>query len=212
MQQICIKCSGTGTKSDGTVCDCKAGENRVNKMRSKFYPNIPQQYQNVDFDKVFLPDSISKDYGAYMESLLKDIALNSNLFQKNILICNKPNTGKTIWAYSLISRLWDNGIDTPPVMDLLETRDILWGRSQEEGSIDKILRSRCLVVKIPADLQYWMIDNIVNLIDRRVANNGFTIFIFNGSWQNILDVDKKGLLSNIKGSGQWHTIKVEDFT
>ena len=115
-----------------------------------------------------------------------------------MLICSRPNSGKTVWAYNLYSILSSKGYEIPTLRDIVEVRDILNSYSNKE-EVNLISTARCAVIKIPRDLQPWMFDTISYLIERRVRNDGFTIFLFGGTEEDL------------KYIGAYNTIKIESF-
>ena len=102
MASGCLICGGTLVTVDGKPCPecCKNGA-----MVPPVVKGIPAQYQGVKFDKSFLPAEMQGKYGEYMEELLLTIINDIAFYQKNIIICSRPNSGKTIWAYNLIAEL-----------------------------------------------------------------------------------------------------------
>lgn len=207
----CLKCGGDGTMVNGQPCpDCK--DTLLMRARSrKNVANVPTQYQGVSFDKSFLPYDEQKKYGAFMEDLLKTIYADCGLFQKNYLICSRPNSGKTVWGYTLITMMADKGFQIPSIMDLVTIRDILNYSNRDSATAESIQTARGLVVRVPADAQFWMLDIILYILERRVARNGFTIFLYNGKYEQLKQCDKNGKLPYIIGNGAWHTVKLEDF-
>lgn len=207
----CLKCGGDGTMANGLPCpDCK-DEIIKKAMTRRNIANVPTQYQGVSFDKSFLPFDEQAKYGAFMEDLLKTIYADCGLYQKNYLICSRPNSGKTVWGYTLITLLADKGFYLPPIMDLVAVRDILNYSNRDAELTKEVQVSRGLVVRVPADAQFWMLDIILYILERRVARNGFTIFLYNGKYEQLKQCDKYGKLPYIIGSGAWHTVKLEDF-
>ncbi len=83
---ICLKCGGTGVLINGEKCDCGCMDDFVLPTAM----HIPSQYQNVRFEKSFLPKWLQNDYGEYMDKLLIDCTIHLHTFQKNILICAPP--------------------------------------------------------------------------------------------------------------------------
>lgn len=207
----CLKCGGDGQMANGKPCpDCFE---KIKKRASarKNVATVPTQYQGVSFDKSFLPYDEQKKYGAFMEDLLKTIYADCGLYQKNYLICSRPNSGKTVWGYSLITLLADKGYYIPPIMDLVTIRDILNYSNKDSATAEDIQSARGLIVRVPADAQFWMLDIILYILERRVARNGFTIFLYNGKYEQLKQCDKNGKLPYIIGNGAWHTVKLEDF-
>ena len=201
----CIYCGDTLKTSLGEPCPVCSG--KILKKSASVY-NIPIQYQGVSFDKSFLPEKMQKVYGTYMEELLIEIVNNISFYAKNSLICSRPNTGKTIWAYTLYANLYDKGVRIPPLRDIMEVRNLLNG-SSEEGEM--FSSSKCAIIKIPVDIQFWMIDIMSSVIERRVRNNGFTIFLFGGTEEDITSADKNKRYRYLKGNGSYNSLDVKMF-
>ena len=211
MSSNCLKCGGTGKLVNGDPCPDCAEQLCKEAQRMVVQASIPSQYQIVNFKKEMLSLDVQKGYGEFMENLMKSILINFAFYEKNILICSRPNTGKTIWAYTLIKSLAAKGYQVPDIQDIVQLRETLNYSKSTFEQVESINKARCLIVRIPADVQFWMIDIILYIIERRVPNNGFTIFLFNGSYSQLEQADRYGKLEHIKKDGAWHTIKVEDF-
>ena len=207
----CLKCGDTGTLVDGSPCPICKDKIISKAMRGRNIAAVPTQYQGVSFDKSFLPFDEQKKYGAFMEDLLHTIYADCGLYQKNYLICSRPNSGKTVWGYTLITMLADKGFYLPPIMDLVAIRDVLNYSTRDAEMSEAVQSSRGLIVRVPADAQFWMLDIILYILERRVARNGFTIFLYNGKYEQLKQCDKNDKLPYIIGSGAWHTVKLEDF-
>lgn len=207
MNASCIKCGGTGRLISGELCpDC--GGNLI--KNTPIVCTVPVQYQGVAFDKTFLPEKEQEVYGSFMEELMTTIINDYAFYQKNLLICSRPNSGKTVWAYNLYSILSSKGYEIPTLRDIVEVRDILNSYSNKD-EVNLISTARCAVIKIPRDLQPWMFDTISYLIERRVRNDGFTIFLFGGTEEDLKYIDKFNRLKDLKGTGAYNTIKIESF-
>ena len=206
-KSTCLMCGGTGRLVSGDICpECSKSVNNTVPIAY----GIPLQYQGVAFDKSFLPDKLQKPYGEFMENLLLEIISNSNIYQKNLLICNRPTSGKTVWAYNLYSHLISKGLSVAPIKDILEVRTILTSYGHAEEA-ELFSTARCAIVKIPRDIQPWTFDTMSTLIERRVRNNGFTIFIYGGQESDLKNQDKFNRLSEMKGSGAFNTVKLYSF-
>ncbi len=212
MDTSCLECHGSGIRADGSPCPVCSKLVQSEAVRSFHNATIPMQYQGVAFDRMFLPVSLQKPYGVYMEDLLSTIVNDYDIYQKNLLICSRPNSGKTVWAYNLIMLLSDKGYNIPTVLDLLTVREHLNYRTDDRDLQRAVEYSRCLVVRIPADVQFWMFSIIHTILERRVAHNGFTVFLYSGNYTNLEYADRDGILKSLLGSGAFHTIKLEDFT
>lgn len=207
MNMHCLMCAGSGKIIGGKPCpECSGKE----KKSVPLAHGIPLQYQGITFDKEFLPEKLKKPYGEFMENLLTEITENVNIYQKNLLICSKPNSGKTIWAYNIYAYAINKGITMAPVKDILEIRNILNSYSYNP-ELEMIAEARGMIVKIPKDIQPWIFDSISTLIERRVRNNGFTIFLYGGQEEDLKQSDRNGRLSEIKGNGSFNTLRVYNF-
>lgn len=203
----CLKCGGTGVLVNGDPCPDCIGEN------AKLVPivqDIPVQYQGVRFDKSFLPEKEQEKYGSFMEELLTTIINDYAFYQKNMIICSRPNSGKTVWAYNLISILTSKGYEVPSLRDVTEVRNIFNSyNDKEEAAL--FSTARCAIIKIPRDIQSWMFDTISYIIERRVRSDGFTIFLFGGTEEELKHADRNERMRYLKGTGSYNTIKVESF-
>jgi len=211
-EEVCLECGGTGTKLDGTPCLKCAEKNLKIMSKSVSSALIPFQYQGLSFDKSFLPTSLQKGYGDFMEDLLQTISIDYAVYQLNLLICSRPNSGKTVWSYNLINLLSDRGYKIPTVQDLIALRDILNHKGISDELYSQVVESRGLIVRIPADMQFWMFDIIQTVIEKRIAKNGFTIFLYSDSYKRLQEADKYNKLQYLLGAGSYHTIRLEDFS
>lgn len=203
----CLKCSGSGTMGNQQPCpDCMPGIVR----NIPIVQGIPVQYQSAKFDKKFLPEKEQAKYGEFMENLLYTIINDSNYYQKNLLICSRPNSGKTVWAYTLIAQLTAKGYEIPNLKDIVEVRQIM---SSYDNKDENILWStaRCAIIKIPRDIQPWLLDSIPTIIERRVRSNGFTIFLYGGTREDLMQADRYEKLKFVVGNGSYNTLKIESF-
>lgn len=203
----CLICGGTLKTALGEPCPecCK----ELPKM-SPVVAGIPAQYQGVRFDKSFLPHELQKNYGEFMEELLATVIHDIAFYQKNMLICCRPNSGKTVWAYSLYAELIAKGYKTPPLMDIVEARDLMNSYSDKDGNT-LLSKARCVIIKLPRDMQFWMFNSISYIIERRVRGGGFTIFLYGGTIEELTQLDKDNCLSWLRGSGAYNSVKVESF-
>lgn len=203
----CLKCAGDGKMIDGTLCPECSG---ALLKKIPIVQGVPVQYQGVSFDKKFLPEKEQKYYGAFMEELLLTIVNDYAFYQKNLIICSRPNSGKTIWAYSLMAALSSKGYHIPNLKDITEVRNILNSYEDKEEAVIWST-ARCAIIKLPRDLQPWMFDTMSSIIERRVRSDGFTIFLFGGTKEDLQYIDKYNRLPNLLGTGAYNTIKLESF-
>lgn len=207
MSQGCLICGGTLRDANGQLCPkCTEASKRITPVVA----GIPAQYQGVAFDKSFLPMDMQGKYGEFMEDLMVTILNDIAFYQKNLIICSRPNSGKTVWTYNLYSELTAKGYHIPTLRDITEVREILNSFDKKEEAA-LYSEARCAIIKLPRDLQPWMFDTISYVLERRVRNNGFTIFLFGGSLDELKQLDKFGRLGYLRGTGAYNTVHIESF-
>lgn len=208
MSSVCIKCGGTGILANGEPCDCGCKED----ITLPTCLNVPVQYQGIRFDKSFLPKYLQDDYGNYMEGLIKDCTANVSMFNKNILICAPPNSGKTVFAYTIYGLLFAKGATIPSLMDIMEVREVMMNYyNADYEKIELLSTSKVAVIKIPQDLPIKFAETISTIIERRVRNNCSTIFLYSGSKEDLLAQDKFGKFKAIIGDGSYNSIEVKSW-
>ena len=204
---VCLKCGGTGVDVDGNRCDCKSGVKLVFPALSQ----IPVQYQEIEFDKMFLNSKLPAKYGDDMERLYKLILNESGCINKNIVICAPPNSGKTVFAYSVYGYLYGRGARVPEVKDLIEVRRIILGKTGDAEA--ELLWSSAPIafIKIPMDVPARFGETISTIVDRRVRYNGATIFLFNGSIRDLEALDTFGKFKALEGNGTFMSVEIKNY-
>lgn len=204
----CSKCGGTGTRIDGSICDCVRSKDTV--YADLVGIEIPEQYQGIRFSGELVPADVDISYSHVLEDLHTSIT-TMQLESKNICICSPPMHSKTVWAYSCIQNLFRQRLPVLPLYDVLEMRRMMYdydmGRSQEADQYDV----KYLFVKIPAEITYQVRTTIATLIDRRVRRGKGTIYIYNGTWNNLTSGDG-GMLSNLLGDGSYSSMRVYTYS
>lgn len=203
----CLKCADTGYDVFGQKCE-SCDYWHVHKI--PILLNIPSQYQGVQFDRSFLPKYLQDGYGSYVESLIPTVVGNINAI-RNILICAPPNSGKTIMCYDIMARLFEKGVEIPLLYDLLEVRELFNSFSSDKNLLEQICNSRLVFIKIPYDVPARFGETISTIIDRRVRHNGGTIFIYNGSVEDLKNLDKYDRFTALIGDGSFNTIEVKSW-
>lgn len=207
----CTECGNKGIDFDGNPCSCKF-------RAETFYDSvscldIPEQYRGIIFTRALVPKDIHDGYGIALEKIYNDVV--RGLFSKtNYLICSPINHSKSILAYSCIEQLFRSGVDIFPLYDVLELKRILLdldlGRKQTypEDNPQDMLTCPLLFAKIPRVVTWEVYDIIAMLLDRRVRRNVDTIFLYDGTWQNLTYADRNNILTGLKGDGTFNTLKV----
>ena len=206
----CIKCGDTGITVDGTKCDCKAGE-----MKLPIVLDIPNIYQVGDFSASLVPVRMPKSYGIDLEDIISVIK-NRGSYNLNLLICSTPNTGKTVFAYTIFKSQYLKGLPMPEIIDLVEARELIMTNNYYDENFikekDKLITSKIAVIKIPLDLPNKFSETMSSIVERRVRKNGITIFLYGNNIDNLLSQDKYGTLNNIIRDGSYNSLKVMNYT
>lgn len=199
---VCLRCGGTGITAFGEKCDCGA----YTEMDAPICLSIPVQYQGVKFSANLVPTWMPKSYGTFMENLLDECTRNP-MIQRNYIICSPPNTGKTVWAYSLYSQLYSLGITIPDVMDLMQARDVFLNLYYEDkATLEKLSASPIAIIKLPWDLPNKFPETISTIVERRVMTGCSTIFLFNGTKGDLTARDSFGKLTRLLGDGSYNSV------
>lgn len=209
MLDCCIKCGGTGVMANGEPCDCGAqGVQLVLPPHMK----LPLQYQSIKYNKQFIRPEFRDTLGAFMEKLLRDIVTDLHSYSKNYIICSPANTGKTVWAYNLYTILYSKGENMPELLDLMQVREALLNYYGDNFElVDKINNAKVMVIRIPMDLPNKFVETISTIVDRRVRNSCSTIFIFNGSRNDLYAQDRFDKLKYLEGDGSFNTVCIKSF-
>ena len=208
---VCLECEGSGLRVDGSLCDCKAA--KAFTVTLPISLNVPVQYQGVRFDSDMLPaDKCSTEYKMFMSHLLKECTTGLDRFYKNYLICSKPNTGKTVFAYTVYGSLFAKNIQIPDLMDIMEVRSILTKLyDQDTELIDLISTAKIMFIKIPLDIPSRLGETMSMIIERRVRHNCSTIFLYSGSREDIEALDTYGKVRSLYGNGSFNSIDVRSW-
>lgn len=205
----CLKCGDTGILANGERCDCGINE----EMILPTFIEIPLQYQCVRFNEQLLPKKIHPSYGSYMSKLMRDCTKDQHLFHKNVLICSPPNTGKTVFAYTVYSNLYAKGFIVPELLDIIEIREVLINLySENKNRVEAINKTPILFVKIPQDLPTRFPETVSMIIERRVRKGYSTIFLFSGSKEDLIAQDRFGKLQALLGDGSYNSIELVSWT
>ncbi|MCI9050731.1 MAG: hypothetical protein HFI05_02215 [Lachnospiraceae bacterium] len=205
---ICLKCGGTGVLINGEKCDCGCMDDFVLPTAM----HIPSQYQNVRFEKSFLPKWLQNDYGEYMDKLLIDCTIHLHTFQKNILICAPPNSGKTIFTYTVYGLLYAKGQNVSSLIDIMEAREIIMNYyNVNYQRMELLSNAKIAMIKIPQDLPLKFAETISMIIERRVRNGCSTIFLFSGSQEDLIAQDKFGKFKALLGDGSYNSIEIKSW-
>ena len=203
----CLICGGTKLTALGEACpNCSREKNESLPIIS----TIPVQYQNVRFDRMFLPETLQDSYGTYMEELIDRIVKQSG-FYKNILICSRPNSGKTIFAYTVYGLLYNKGVAMPEVRDIMEVRDVLLDYYGDAEQVDLWSNAKLAIIKIPIDIPPKVFETMSMIIERRVRNNCSTIFLYGGTKKDLHAQDKFNKLMYLEGDGSYNSLEIKSW-
>ena len=211
----CTKCGNTGIDIDGNVCTC-----RVNVK--SFYDtvsclDIPEQYRGIAFAKTLVPKDLHESYENYLQSIY-DTITTGKWNQHNVVLASPIGHSKTILAYSCIEVLFRNGVPTFPVYDVLELKRILMDMDlcrkpiYEVKNPEMIITVPLLFVKVPRVTSWEVYDTMALILDRRVRRGNSTIFMYDGSWKQLIYNDKQHVLSGLIGDGNYNTLDVKTWS
>jgi hypothetical protein len=205
-KEKCLKCGDTGTMVDGKDCDCRA----KGKINMPIVLDVPAVYQTAEFAASLVPIKMPRNYGIELEDII-DVIKSKGRFTHNLLICSPPNTGKTVFSYTVFRHQYVKGLPMSEIMDLIEARELLMSNSYDEYTIkakDKLITCPLAIIKIPLDLPNKFAETICTITERRVRKNGVTIFLYGGSIFDLQNQDRFGVLKNIIRDGSYNSLKV----
>lgn len=205
----CLKCGDTGITVDGTPCDCR-GHGIVN---TPIVLEVPSIYQTAEFSASLVPIKMPRSYGIELEDIINAIK-SKGKYSRNILICSPPNTGKTVFAYTIYKHQYVKGLSMSEIMDLVEAKELLNSTSYDESiqrDKEKLINCPVAVIKIPLDVPNRFAETMSTIIERRVRKNGTTIFLYGGSIRGLQAQDRFDTLNNIIRDGSYNSIKVIDY-
>lgn len=201
----CAICGNMGIKLDGTPCECKISEETI--FSDVVCLDIPEQYQGVVFNQSLVPSDCGEAYQNFMQTVFDQIT-TFRLRNKNMVICSPAGHSKTILAYSVIQSLFRKRMPTCALYDVLEIKrissDIDLGRKDAD---EMIYKAPYLFTKIPIDTSFATYATIAMLIDRRVRRGHSTIFLYNGSWEQLIYGDNRGVMTSLLGDGAYGTLE-----
>ncbi|MDR1523179.1 MAG: hypothetical protein LBS29_04445 [Endomicrobium sp.] len=202
----CDLCGDTGLLLDGSVCECRSGIDSV--YDSVDYVDIPEQYRDLMFNKALVTQAYGDIYVNYLNKLYEDISSTRFKF-KNVIVCSKPGSSKTILAYSCISNLFRKKIKVCKLYDVLEISSLLSVANMEYRLIVSV---PYLFVRVPMSSEDTMFANMAVLVDKRVRNGASTIFLYNGVWNSLAAKDTYKQFCNLQGDGSFCSVKVDSFS
>ena len=201
----------TGIDIDNNVCSCRF--NAKSFYDSISCLDVPEQYRGIAFSKSLVPKDVHESYANYLQDIYDKVFMGR--WQKNVLISSPIGHSKTILAYSCLEVLFRNGIDTFPVYDALELKrmltdmDLCRKQLYEVENPEKIITVPLLFVKIPRVSSWEIYDTIALILDRRVRRGNSTIFLYDGSWKQLISNDKNEILTGLIGDGSYNTLEAK---
>lgn len=207
--EYCIHCGNTGVLANGESCThC----NNLHGLEVPICLAVPTQYQGVRFSANLVQRKLDESYGRYLENIIKECTKDLAHFNKNILICAPPNSGKTVFAYTVFGVLYEQGVTIPEIMDLMEARDILVNYySESKDKIALLSSAKVAFIKIPQDLPPKFAETMSTIIERRVRNNASTIFLTSCSEEDLVAQDKFNKFKMLVGDGSYNSLEVRSW-
>lgn len=203
----CLKCGDTGFDSDGNPCDkCNSGS--ATSLPVIF--EIPEQYQSSMFDKSFLPNWLLPAYGIALQEIV-DTVKRTYEYKRNVLVCAPPNSGKTVFAYTIERIMLSANLAMPPIYDMNEVRKIMGDIYNKGESYNLFVKSQLAIVKIPMDVPTKFVEIMNTIMDLRLRNSGATIFLYDGTKEDLENIDRYDKFEYLVGDGSYHTVKVHSY-
>lgn len=211
----CVKCGNTGINIDGDVCECKFNVKTFYDTVSCL--DIPEQYRGIRFNKSLVPKDLHESYAEYLQSI-NDSVVTGKWRNHNVILCSPIGHSKTILAYSCLETLFRNGIPTFPVYDVMEIKRMLLDLDLCRKSIYEVDNPECIMtvpllfVKIPRLSNWEVFDTISIILDRRVRRGNSTIFLYDGTWSQLIYGDRNNILTGLMGDGSYNTIESKSWS
>lgn len=208
----CSKCSNTGLDIDNNPCSCRF--NAQSFYDSVSCLDIPEQYRGVRFTKTLVAKDMPESYADYLDKVHAEITA-SRWNNHNLCLCSPTAKSKTILAYSCMESLFRYGVTTFPVYDVLELKRIILDMDLCRKSIyevdnpENLFNAPIVFIKVPRVTTWEIYDTMVLILDRRTRRGHSTIFIYDGSWEQLTRNDKQGVLTGLLGDGSYNTIEVK---
>ena len=200
----CPICGDLGVLLDGSPCKCK--DSIDNLFEDTVCLEIPEQYQGIIFNKDLVPADCGGAYQEFMQRTYNDI-LALSMCHKNLCICSPSGHSKTILAYSATQGLFRKRVKTAPILDVLEARALLQVIDAGKESNTSLLDAPFAFIKIPLETDFQLFATIAMLLDRRVRRGNSTIFLYNGTWEQMTYCDNRGIMNSLLGDGAFCTIE-----
>lgn len=208
-KNTCLLCADTGIQVDGSVCSCGIHS----KVEMPLILEIPAIYQTAEFSASLVPIKMSRSYGTDLEDII-DVIKSKGKYNHNILICSPPNTGKTVFSYTIYKHQYTKGIQMSELIDLIEAKELFNTNSYDESiQIAKNILVNCpiAIIKIPLDLPNKFAETMSTILERRVRKGGTTIFLYGGSLFDLQNQDRFGVLKNLIRDGSYNSIRVMEY-
>lgn len=208
--KYCPKCGNTGIDIDGNVCSCSL--NIQNFFNGVSCLDIPEQFQGVHYSELLVSRDMPEAYCKFLKQLHSDIT-TCRLKFKNIAICSPPGRSKTTFAYSCMEALFRQGIPTFPLFDMLEIKRIITDTDMCRKQFydvehpENLVQAPYLFARVPRVTTWEVYDTMSTLLDRRVRRGGCTIFLYNGTWEEMTFNDKHNIIRNLSGDGSGGSIE-----
>lgn len=215
----CKLCGGT-KKLPKSGEDCPVCVNATRAIFEEMCLTIPQSYRGLNFAADNVKDDLGPAYKSVLSNIFEDTS-KLKMFRRNYFIGSPPKHSKTVMCYSAIQRLFHEHIPTYPLFDLNEIRrlilDMEMGNAKpyvSEGMDivpENLYQAPILFVKVPDMLTFATIDTLLLLLDRRTRRSNTTVFIYNGTWENLLKIDKQNRLKHLEDDGTLGTLSVHSW-
>ena len=194
--EVCPICGGTGITPDYEICSCqRVNSEEVNDTNLGF--EIPECYK-LKFDGLLMSEPYNKKYGEEMNNIYREYCSQPSL---NYFIHFPPNTGKTVFMYSLLANA-SNSLTRFKPSSLKELEPEL----KSGNDISDIVSSDILIIYLEDVFPIYTQQVISTVLSERIRRNKKTLILSNTSWE-VLTKRFPGL-NSYKGDGNFKTFKV----
>jgi len=81
----------------------------------------------------------------------------------------------------------------------------------DQDAYDLLVKSPIAIIKVPMDVPSRFSETMVTIIDLRLRHNGRTIFLFDGSKEDLINLDRFNKFKPLLGDGSYHSLAVYSY-
>lgn len=197
---VCPICGGTGVTPDYEICSCqRVNTEEVNETSIGF--EIPECYK-LKFDGLLMSEPYNKKYGEVMNNIYREYCSRPRL---NYFINFPPNTGKTVFMYSLLLNASSELTRFRPT-NLKELEYEL----KSGSDVSDIVSSDILIIYLEDVFPVYMQQVLSTVLSERIRRDKKTLILSNTSWTNL--TKRFPGMNTYNGDGNFKTFKIVEGT